>query len=407
MSPSIFLFDDDVSRSWDPFVLTRPVGELAFGAFLLRERAERFWAAACRGHITHEALDGFSEPGSAPVVEISEVPAQEHRIFQASRFAPRGPPPTLPREKSTLFFEGEVVGWALPPDAPNPEPDDFLHPRLLPGSESVELHGRLLGAPWEMMDQNADQLCEDIPHFFPGYAADEISGCHVIGNGLISLGSKVEVEPGSVFDVSEGPIRLSDGVVVRTHTRLAGPAYVGPGSVVLGGSLSKITIGPVCKIRGEVESSVILGYANKAHDGFIGHAYLGRWVNLGAFTTNSDLKNNYGPVRVGSPGGPMDTGLLKVGCLLGDHVKTGIGTLFNTGTVAGAGSNLFGGGMPPTFVPPFSWGSGDDLVEFHLDKFLEVASRSMARRGIELDDGMESVLRRAWHRSQPQRSPGA
>ena len=172
-----------------------------------------------------------------------------------------------------------------------------------------------------------------------------------------------------------------------------------PEVVVLGGSLSEVTIGPVCKIRGEVESSVILGYTNKAHDGFLGHAYLGRWVNLGAFTTNSDLKNNYGPVRMGSPGGPVDTGLMKVGCFLGDHVKTGIGTLLNTGTVVGAGSNIFGGGMPPTYVPPFSWGSGDDLTEFRLDKFLEVASGAMGRRGMELDEDMEAVLRRAWEPS--------
>ena len=147
MSPSLYLFDDDVSRSWDPFFLTRPGGELLFGALLLRERAERFWAAECRGHLTHEALHGFSEPGSAPVVDVSEVPTQEHRIFQASRIAPFGPPPTLPGDRTTLFFQGEVVGWILPPGAPNPEPDDILHPRLLPGSESVELQGRLLSAP--------------------------------------------------------------------------------------------------------------------------------------------------------------------------------------------------------------------------------------------------------------------
>jgi len=257
------------------------------------------------------------------------------------------------------------------------------------------------------MDQNAEQLSHDIPHFFPGYATEELAGCHILGDGLISLGSGVEVEPGSVFDVTDGPIRLADGVVVRTQTRLAGPAYVGPGSTVLGGSLSRVTIGPVCKIRGEMESSVILGYSNKAHDGFIGHAYLGRWVNLGASTTNSDLKNDYGPVRVGGPRGPIDTGLLKVGCILGDHVKTGIGTLFNTGTVVGAGSNLFGGRMAPSFVPPFSWGSGGDLTEFRLEKFLEVAARSMARRGSELDEGMESVLRHAWELSRPQRAPGA
>ena len=256
------------------------------------------------------------------------------------------------------------------------------------------------------MTNNPGQLTEDIPHFFPGYAAFELPGCHIIGDGLISLGHGVVVEPGSVFDVRRGPIRLSDGVVVRSHTRLEGPAFVGPQSTVLGGCISAVSIGPVCKVRGEVESTIILGYANKAHDGFLGHGYIGRWANLGAFTTNSDLKNNYGEVRVGGAHGPRSTGLMKVGCFMGDHVKTGIGTLLNTGTVVGAGSNLFGGRMPPTYVPPFSWGTGGDLVEFRFDKFLEVATRAMERRGMKLGKGMESVLSRAWEATRPLRTGG-
>jgi UDP-N-acetylglucosamine diphosphorylase/glucosamine-1-phosphate N-acetyltransferase len=267
----------------------------------------------------------------------------------------------------------------------------------------MELEGTVLHAPWELMSRNGEQLREDIPHFFPGYAAEELPGCDILGDGLLSLGKNVEVEPGSVFDVREGPIRLSDGAKIRAHTRLTGPAYVGPGTTVLGGVLSEVSLGPVCKVRGEVECSVILGYSNKAHDGFLGHSYLGRWVNLGAFTTNSDLKNNYGPIRVGGSEGPVDTGLMKVGAFLGDHVKTGIGTLLNTGTVVGAGSNLFGGAMPPAYVPPFSWGSGSELVEFRLDKFLEVASRAMGRRQVALDPGMEGLLRRAWERSRDER----
>jgi len=270
----------------------------------------------------------------------------------------------------------------------------------------------VLDAPWDLMGRNGQQLSADIPRFFPGYAADKIKGCHIIGDGLLSLGSDVTIEPGSVFDVRNGPIRLSDDVVVKAHTRMEGPAFIGPGSTVLGGSLSEVSVGSVCKVRGEVECSVLLGFSNKAHDGFLGHAYVGRWVNLGAFTTNSDLKNNYGNVRVGGPDGPRDTGLMKVGCFLGDHVKTGIGTLLNTGTTVGAGSNIFGGQMPPTYVPPFSWGSGTNLTEFRLDKLLEIASRAMERRGVHLDAGMTAVLSRAWEESRhlrnlPESDPGS
>ena len=407
MKPSLYLFDDAVARSWEPFSLTRPSGELLFGAFLLRERAERFWGSPCSGHLSGPVLEGFSEAGAPPVLDPAGLPTDGLRIFQSSRAALDTTPPFLPaNEKITLLLKGEVVGWVVPPGEPSPPSDLFLRPGVLPGSTTVEVSGRLPGAVWDLMEQNADQLREDLPRHFPGYAVEEIPGSHILGDGLLSLGSDVTVEPGSVFDVSGGPIRLSDGVVVRAHTRLEGPAFVGAGSLILGGVLSRISVGPACKIRGEVEASVVLGYANKAHDGFLGHAYLGRWVNLGAFTTNSDLKNNYGTVRVGREDGTVETGLLKVGCFLGDHVKTGIGTVINTGTTVGAGSNLFGGRMPPPFVPPFSWGTGSDLTEYRIEPFLDVATRSMARRGVELEPGMAAVLARAWEATRPLRSPG-
>jgi UDP-N-acetylglucosamine diphosphorylase/glucosamine-1-phosphate N-acetyltransferase len=148
-------------------------------------------------------------------------------------------------------------------------------------------------------------------------------------------------------------------------------------------------------VHGEIEDSVVLGYSNKAHDGFLGHAYLGRWVNLGALTTNSDLKNNYGPIRVWTPRGEVDTGLTKLGCMLGDHVKTGIGVMLNTGTVIGAGSNVFGAVQPPKYVPPFRWGSGNALEAYGLDRFLGTARTVMERRGVQMSEGMAGVLARA------------
>jgi UDP-N-acetylglucosamine diphosphorylase/glucosamine-1-phosphate N-acetyltransferase len=168
---------------------------------------------------------------------------------------------------------------------------------------------------------------------------------------------------------------------------------VGRGSTILGGSVGEVSIGPVCRIHGEVEASVVLGYSNKAHDGFLGHAYLGCWVNLGAMTTNSDLKNNYGNVRLWTPEGDVDTGERKLGCLLGDHVKTAIGTLLNTGTVVEAGSNLFGAAQPPKYVPPFSWGAEGTYA---LEKFLATAALVMGRRGVALGAGQRALLEAAW-----------
>jgi UDP-N-acetylglucosamine diphosphorylase/glucosamine-1-phosphate N-acetyltransferase len=217
---------------------------------------------------------------------------------------------------------------------------------------------------------------------------------------MLRIGDNVTFEPNVVLDFSHGPIHLDDNVTVRAFTRLAGPSYVGRGSTLLGGPYEAVSIGPVCRVHGEVEESIVLGYSNKAHDGFLGHAYLGRWVNLGALTTNSDLKNNYGTIRMWTPAGERDTGLIKLGCLLGDHVKTGIGALINTGTVVGAGSNLFGTEMPPKYVPPFSWGSGANLIDYDADRFLAVTETVMGRRKQAFGEGMRNVLRAAWQRSR-------
>jgi UDP-N-acetylglucosamine diphosphorylase/glucosamine-1-phosphate N-acetyltransferase len=219
----------------------------------------------------------------------------------------------------------------------------------------------------------------------------------------VSLGDAVYLEAGVHLDAIDGPIRLSDGVRVSAITRLAGPAFIGPDTHVLGGSLGDVTIGPACRVRGEVSSTVLLGYVNKAHEGYLGHAYVGKWVNLGALTTNSDLKNNYGTVRIHTAEGSVDTGLIKVGCFLGDHVKTGIGTLLPTGCVVGLGSNLFGGLMSPTHVPPFSWGTGERLEEYDIERFLDTAAQAMSRREMSLENGNRTLLQRAWERTRPER----
>jgi UDP-N-acetylglucosamine diphosphorylase/glucosamine-1-phosphate N-acetyltransferase len=166
---------------------------------------------------------------------------------------------------------------------------------------------------------------------------------------------------------------------------------------LLGGSFTAVSVGPACKVRGELEETIVLGHSNKAHDGFIGHSLIGRWVNLGANTTNSDLKNNYSSVRVWTPAGERDTGERKIGCFVGDHAKTAIGTLLNTGTVVGPGANLFGSGMPPKYVRPFSWGGG--LALHDLARFLDTARVVMERRGESLSAGSERVLRAVWQQS--------
>ena len=399
---SLILFDDEVTQGWQPFALTRPAGELRFGALTARQRAEREFGAPCVGYLCPDHLRGFAEGESPPVLGYGEAPSEGNRLFLSARAIPAwGSGGEWIEQRGgagMLLVGGEVAGWFAPEGTPAPEPEFFLgSAQTADRTGAVDLPGRMLGPVWELMSGTPEQLTEDVAALFPDVGDAQLpAGVHRFGAYPLVLGQGVRLEPGVVFDTGTGPIWLDDGVQVKAFTRLAGPAYVGRNSIVLGGSLEAVAIGEGCRIRGEFAQSVCLNWVNKAHDGHMGHAYLGSWVNLGAETTNSDLKNNYGPVRLWTPQGEVDTGELKMGCFLGDHVKTGIGLLLNTGTVVGAGSNLFGAAMPPKYVPPFSWGSGDDLEDYQLEKFLEVAARAMSRRQVELAPAMRDQLSRAF-----------
>lgn len=391
----LFLFDDRRARRWSPFTLTRPAGELPFGCFTLRERAERFFGVPCAGHLSRTALAGFDEPDACPVVTVEDVGTQGTRILLSSRVVPTAPAPELPAGPAVLALHGEPVGCILPDGAPPPDEAWLLDPAGgNVAGDLVELDGLVLDWPWQLVERNGGRVAQDVAAHWPDDTGP--MGLLRIGGSSVSLAAGAEIEPGVHVDTRGGPVRLAEGARVEGPARLVGPLFVGPGSSVLGGTVGTSSIGPACKIRGEVSECVFAGYANKAHDGYLGHALVGRWVNLGALTTNSDLKNNYRPVKVWTLDGELDTGSLKVGCFLGDHVKTGIGTVLNTGTVVGAGSNVFGGGMPPSVVPPFSWGAGPDLRDHRLEQFLETAQVAMARRGRLLTPGARAILERAW-----------
>jgi hypothetical protein len=410
----LVLFDDAAAAEWMPFALTRPVGELLFGAFTFRERAARLFGS-CAGHVTRAHLRGFEEPGSAPVLDPAGLDDSRPRLFLCSRAVVDWNVRFDPGVPGIVRVGGQAAGCYVPPGV-NPPPEFFERPAGFaleraagggaafvagPGHGGYDLPGRLLENVWDLIAGNAAQIAAD----FAGTpaprgrapASSAPRGVHLVGGGIDRL--RIEegalLEPGVVLDVSTGPIWIEDGATVRAFSRLQGPLFAGHGSTLLGGPYAAVSIGPVSKVHGEIEDSVVLGYSNKAHDGFLGHAYLGRWVNLGALTTNSDLKNNYGPIRVWTPRGEVDTGLTKLGCMLGDHVKTGIGVMLNTGTVIGAGSNVFGAVQPPKYVPPFRWGSGNALEAYGLDRFLGTARTVMERRGVQMSEGMAGVLARA------------
>lgn len=399
----LFLVDDARARKWSPFAETRPAGELRFGALLLRERVERWWGMPCSGYLADGETGapwpvGFDEPGSPPV--LSEAPLEDGTLLWLGRAAPalNAVRPDLPSRQIILFSMGGAVAgvWipaaALLEDGRPPE----LGEAAPAGIEAREVPGWLLGSPWDLVSRNAAALASDLEILHPRDAGAVAPGVHRVGSAPLSLAPDVEVGPGVILDTRDGPIRLDDGVVVEGPARLRGPLHLAEGCRVLGGHISRTAAGPQCRLRGEVDTAVLLGFGNKAHDGYLGHALVGRWVNLGALTTNSDLKNDYGPVRVDLPGGSVDTGLMKVGAFLGDHVKTGIGTLLNTGSVIGAGSNVFGGGVAPKSLRPFSWAGPGGSTPYRWERFVAVARIVTARRDQPWNPGVEGVLRRLW-----------
>ena len=402
MAISLYLFDDGQARGWAPLSLTRPCGELLHGCLTARQRAELIFGAKCRAHISRTALIGYDEPGAPPVIVPEGIVSSGTRILISSRAVLAFQEFDLPTKSVRICIDGDPVGWVVASGDPIPSELGLRNPDAEPSeSADLELRGSILNHPWDLLAANQNRITDDIRELFD--QDHPTPGAYRVGAHQVSLGEEAIIEAGVHLDLRSGPIRIDSGVRVEGPARLKGPLYVGQDSIILGGSVGTSSIGPMCRVRGEVADSVFLGYGNKAHEGYIGHALVGRWVNLGALTTNSDLKNNYTSVRIWTPQGDEDSGLIKVGCFIGDHVTTGIGTLLNTGAVIGAGSNIFGGLMAPSVVPPFSWGSGEYFEDHRLEKFLQTAERVMARRGQKLTSGMEKVLRIAWDKTEKRR----
>ena len=193
--------------------------------------------------------------------------------------------------------------------------------------------------------------------------------------------NNAKVMPGALINAEKGPVIIDNNAVIYGQTYIEGPAFIGTDTVIK--PLTKIVgsvIGKKCKIGGEVESSVIQGYSNKVHDGHLGDSFLGEWVNLGAGTSNSNLKNNYSSVKISLNENLIDTNSLHIGCFIGDHVKTGIGTLINTGTIIGVASMISTYGFPPINLPPFSWYFNRKKERMDFDKFVSTAQKSKSRR---------------------------
>ena len=207
-------------------------------------------------------------------------------------------------------------------------------------------------------------------------------GVNFVNKKNIFIGKDVDIKPGVVLDASTGPIFIEKKSTIFPNAVIQGPVYIGESSKIKSCATiyPNVSIGKVCKIGGEVEDTIIHPFSNKQHSGFLGHSYLGSWINLGADTNNSDLQNNYGTIKVQVNGRHIDSGKQFVGLMMGDHSKTAINTMFNTGTVVGFSSNVFGAGFPPKYIPSFGWGGAESMKEYKLAKAIETTKAVFARR---------------------------
>lgn len=381
----LYLYDDAKARQFEPFVLTRPVSELRAGAEIIRLRWEQAANTKAYGFIGAKHLADFEEFDAPHAVTADQtVPAGS--VIVNSRFVV-SMDASLDDISTAFTADGEICGVRLRSSM------DIAG--LLDGSVTLEslatadgptspIQGRWLSEVWDLIGSLDQQLKEDIPLIGAGLTGAAIENATIIGKNSIYCETGVQIEPFVVLDATDGPVLIRRGATIASFSRIVGPCYIGEDSHIVGDAIRACSIGNVCKVSGEISSTIMLGHSNKGHTGFVGSSYIGRWVNLGAGTTTSNLKNTYGPVQLWTPKGLRDTGLQFVGSMIGDHAKTGIGTMLTTGCVVGAAANIYGGNTTPKHIPPFAWGDGAPYARFELDKFLQVAERMMARRHVTL-----------------------
>jgi UDP-N-acetylglucosamine diphosphorylase/glucosamine-1-phosphate N-acetyltransferase len=281
----------------------------------------------------------------------------------------------------------------------SPCPDsETLIAQLAPHVTRIDVDDvRVIRFPWDLMSGLGEAITADAAQYPLGVIRGQLYSFSVLYNEPnILIGDRSVVEDFVVLDARSGPIVIESDVVIESHSRIDGPAYIGPYSRILGGRIRGSSIGPHCKIAGEMSQCVVAGYSNKGHDGFWGNSYIGYWVNIGANSVTSNLKNTYGSISLNYFGATIDTGQQFLGALVGDHVKLGIGSHLATGSMVGMGSSVYGTSLHSKYIPPFTWGDSGDYRIVDIDPMIVAAARMKARRGQVLGSSEETLLRQ-WH----------
>lgn len=385
---SIILADAGWHAHLLPLTWTRPVGQLRPGILRISEG----WYVRSGVAVGHRTEGYLSSAFTLPLEPANwEVDASLFPTEQlVAAVMDLRPGDVLVHEGRSLAFGAEGKGAPSLVDWNNP-------PSYL---RQVKFTGEVIRftKPWHLFQHCGAAIIHDFNLLTEGRRSERLSALNtVIGDPNLIFMEEGAVVEASILNTKNGPIYIGKGAEVMEGCMLRGPIAIGDhaqlkmGAKVYGPS----SFGPECRVGGEVSNSVILGYSNKGHDGFLGNSVLGEWCNLGADTNTSNLKNTYGNVQVwsGVEKGMVDSGLQFCGLIMGDHSKSGINTMFNTGTVVGVAANVFGGGFPPKHIPGFAWGGADGFETYEIERALSTARRVMERRHMHLSALDEAVLR--------------
>jgi UDP-N-acetylglucosamine diphosphorylase/glucosamine-1-phosphate N-acetyltransferase len=378
---NIILFDDpSIRRSLLPLTYTRPVAAIRIGILTIAEK----WAKQFGENPSYLTEDYLS-------IKYPTVIEDSNLFINGA---------LCPEEKLVAAIRKLGVGEALyRNDQLLAVVSKELNLSDLSSFKSIEhpTEVSLIDQPWKIFKQNAAQIKADFKVITKGRSSANITDLHTIVYGkenvFIEEGASIKA---TIINAENGPVYIGKNAQVHEGAIIKGPFALCEGSHVNMGAKIKgdTTIGPYSKVGGEISNSVIFGYSNKGHDGFLGNSVIGEWCNLGADTNTSNLKNNYDNIKIWNyeKGGFKDTGEQFCGLIMGDHSKSGINTMFNTGTVVGVSANVFGAGFPRTFIPSFSWGGASGLTTFIIKKADEVATRVMARRNLDYTEDEAAIM---------------
>jgi UDP-N-acetylglucosamine diphosphorylase/glucosamine-1-phosphate N-acetyltransferase len=374
------LFDGDVRNSLLPFTYTKPVADIRVGILTIREKWEKYLSLTTTT-VTQEYLEE-----KYPMVEL-----EENILINAS-FCPTKSLVEKVKNlsKNEAIFRGEdVIAFFTSDSQEEVDFDDYTQ---------IEFDEEILQIKntWDIFSLNDKAIQEDFDLITEGRTSEPIpEGTRFINKKNIFIEEGAEITF-ATLNASKGPIYIGKDAVVMENAAVRGPFAMCNNAVVKIGSkiYGATTLGPYCKVGGEINNSVLMGYSSKGHEGYLGNSVLGEWCNLGADTNISNLKNNYAEVKLWDyeTGRFAKTGLQFCGLMMGDHSKCGINTMFNTGTVIGVFTNIYGSGFPRNFVPSFSWGGASGFTEYKTNKAFEVAEVVMKRRDLEFDAIEQRIL---------------